>query len=358
MDNLRVKQMNAYDRVMNILNGNKRAIDRLPAMNSVGTYSLDAMNAFDAKWPEAHRDPKKMARLAAGLSKLAGLDNITVPFDLTLEAEAFGAPVDYFEDQVKWPTVKRFIAKDASDIEFPDDILSAGRIPHILEALRILREANKGEIPVIAYINAPFTSISSYLVEPSEFLKMVKRTPEKIAQFCDEMVPYYAEIANAFVEAGADVITFREEGASLDTISPRHFDELIKPYLTMLIARVKAPRIIHICGQCISGDLELISNILECGAEAITIGETTSMRATKEIADKIRPGCPIGGNISAYNVIHGGPTQFIREHVRKAIDDGADMVTPGCDFWIETPTKNVRAFVEAVEEFGKLEEVE
>jgi [methyl-Co(III) methanol-specific corrinoid protein]:coenzyme M methyltransferase len=296
-----------------------------------------------------------MARLAAGLSKLAGLDNITVPFDLTLEAEAFGAPVDYYNDQVKWPTVKRFIARSAGDLQFPDDILSAGRTPQVLESLRILREEYGGKVPVIAYINAPFTSIGSYLVEPSEFLKWIKRTPEKITQFCDEMYPYYAEIANAFAEAGADVITFREEGASLDTISPLHFEGLIKPYLKKMIALVKAPRIIHICGQCISGDLELISKLMECEAEAITIGETTSMRAARKIADKVRPGYPLGGNISAYNVIHMGPVERIREQVREVIEEGADMVTPGCDFWIETPTKNVKAFVEAVEEFGKID---
>ena len=340
---------------MNILNGKKRDIDRLPAMNSVGTYTLESMKAFDAQWPDAHWDPKKMARLAAGLSKLAGLDNITVPFDLTLEAEVFGAPVEYFMDQVKWPTVKRFIARDASDLQFPDDILSAGRIPQVLEALRILREENGGKVPVIAYINAPFTSIGSYLVEPSEFLKMIRRTPEKITQFCDEMYPNYAEVANAYAEAGADVITFREEGASLDSISPRHFDELIKPYLKKMIGLVKAPQIIHNCGQCVSGDLELISKLMECGAMAITIGETTSMQAAREIADKVKPGYPLGGNVSAYNIIHGGPVELIREQVRNVIEDGADMVTPGCDFWIETPTKNVRAFVEAVEEFGKID---
>ncbi|MES0325897.1 MAG: uroporphyrinogen decarboxylase family protein [Candidatus Bathyarchaeia archaeon] len=347
--------MNAYDRLTNVLDGKKRSIDRLPAMNSVGTYTLESMNAFDAKWPDAHKDPKKMARLAAGLSKQAGLDNITVPFDLTLEAEAFGAPVEYFKEQVKWPTVKRFIAQDASDLQIPDDVLSAGRIPQVLEALRILRAEYGGEVPVIAYINAPFTSIGSYLVEPSDFLKMIRRTPEKITQFCDELYPYYAEIANAYAEAGADVITFREEGASLDSISPRHFDELIKPYLKKMIDLVKAPRIIHNCGQCVNGDLELISKLMECGAEAITIGETTSMRAAREIADKVKQGYPIGGNISAYDVIHGGPIERITEQVRQVIEDGADMVTPGCDFWIETSTKNVRAFVESVEEFGKID---
>ena len=161
--------MNAFDRLTAILNGNKQDIDRLPAMNSVGTYTLASMQAFNAHWPDAHRNPEKMARLAAGLYKLAGLDNITVPFDLTLEAEALGAPVDFFEGKMKWPTVKGFIADEASDLRIPGDLLSAGRIPTVLKALGILREKYGGEVPVIAYVNAPFTSIGSYLVDHGGF---------------------------------------------------------------------------------------------------------------------------------------------------------------------------------------------
>ncbi len=29
------------------------------------------------------------------------------------------------------------------------------------------------------------------------------------------------------------------------------------------------------------------------------------------------------------------------------------MLAPGCDFWLKTPTEHVKAFVEAVKEFGK-----
>ena len=50
--------MNAFDRLTATLKGNKRDIDRLPAMNSVGTYTLDSMKALDAHWPDAHRNPE------------------------------------------------------------------------------------------------------------------------------------------------------------------------------------------------------------------------------------------------------------------------------------------------------------
>ena len=337
---------------MNVLDGKKGEIDRLPAMNSVGTATVDAMKAFDAYWPDAHRDPEKMARLAAGLHKLAGLDNITLPFELTFEAEIFGAPVDLFEGKVKWPTVKGFIANDVSELKFPKDISTAGRVPVIVKAIKILREEFGGKVPIIAYINSPFTSISSYLVEPIEFLKSLKSKPEKVHEFYRETYPYYAEIANTFKEAGADIITYREEGASLDNISPKNFNEFVHPYLAKMISITKPPRILHICGQCISKEIEIIGKMIGCGAEAITIEERTSMKAAKEIADRVKKGYPIGGNINAFTVIHEGPIEKIREFVKRDIEAGADMVAPGCDFFLETPTEHVKAFVDAVVEFG------
>lgn len=346
--------MTPYERMMAILGGRKKEVDRLPAMNSVCTSTLEAMKAFDAFWPDAHRDSEKMARLAAGLHKLADLDNATLPFELTLEAEIFGAPLEFSEGQVKWPTIKRFIAKEVSDLKFPKDMSTAGRVPVVVNAIKSLKKEFEGKIPIIAYINCPFTSLGSYLVESIEFLKSLRTAPEKIHEFYKTTYPYYAEIANAFKEAGADVITYREEATSLDNISPIHFDQFVKPYLTKMISLTKPPRILHICGQCArpGGEVEIIGKMVECGAEAITVDERTPMKLAREIADRVKPGYPIGGNINPYTVIHQGSVEGIREAVKKVIDDGTDMVAPGCDFWLETSTEKVRAFVEAVAEYG------
>jgi len=341
---------------MTILNGKRDEVDQLPAMNSVGTYTLNAMKHFDAYWPDAHRNPQKMARLAAGLHKLAGLDNITLPFELTFEAEIFGAPLQFFEKEIKWPTVKRFIASEVSDLTFPEDVSTAGRVPIVIDAIKTLKREFGDRIPIITYINCPFTSISSYLVDPVQFLKSVKRDPDRIHNFLQQTYPYYADIANVFKEAGADVITFREEGASLDNISPQNFNEFVKPYLSKIINLTKPPRILHICGQCVSadGEIEILSDMIECGAEAINIDERTSLKLARKIADQTKPGYPIGGNINPFSVIHAGPPERIKMAVKQVIDEGVDMVAPGCDFWLETPTEHIKAFVDAVAEYGAL----
>jgi [methyl-Co(III) methanol-specific corrinoid protein]:coenzyme M methyltransferase len=347
--------MNPYERLMAFLEGKKEDADRLPVWCPARTCTIDGMKVFDAYWPEAHKDPEKMARLAASVYELTGNENISVPFDMTLEAEALGAPCEYFEGKIKWISVKKFIATDIYDMDIPQDpseFPERGRIPVCLEAIKILKKKYGGKVPVMGIVNCPFTSVGSYVLDPVEFHKYLIREPEKIHRIYETLNPYFAAQANAFKEAGADVIVYTEEGASLDNISPKHFEEFVKPHLTELISMTPPPRVLHICGTLISGELEVISSMIDCGAEAITIEERTSMVEARRIADEHRPGYVIGGNINAYNVIHSSSVEVVRDRVKRVVEEGTDMVMPGCDYWLETPTEHIRAFVNAAIEYG------
>ncbi|MGD8505778.1 MAG: uroporphyrinogen decarboxylase family protein [Candidatus Bathyarchaeota archaeon] len=347
--------MNPYERLIAVLEGNKGDIDRLPVWCSTRTFTLDSMKTFDAYWPEAHKDPEKMARLAAGVHELTGSENMSVPFDMTLEAEALGAPCEYFEGKVKWISVKKFIASDIDEMDIPEDpseFVERGRIPVSIEAIKTLKKSYGGKVPVVGIVNCPFTSIGSYVINPIEFHKSMIKEPEKIHRIYETLNPYYAAVADAFKEAGADIIVFTEEGASLNNISPRHFDEFVKPHLSELINMISPPRVLHICGSLISRGLEVITSMIDCGAEAITMDEKTSMLEARKIADEHKPDYILGGNIDPYKVIHGSSVEVIRDRVKQVIDEGTDMVCPGCDYWIETPREHIKAFVSAAIEYG------
>jgi uroporphyrinogen-III decarboxylase len=92
--------------------------------------------------------------------------------------------------------------------------------------------------------------------------------------------------------------------------------------------------------------------MIDCGAEAITIEERTSMAKARKIVDDYKPGYVIGGNINAYNIIHNSTPEIITERVRKVVEEGTDMVMPGCDYWIKTPTAHIQAFVNAAIKYG------
>ena len=340
--------MTPYERLMAILNGKKENVDRIPCMNSVSVCTIEFMKAYNAYWPAAHKDPVKMAKLGSAAHRLCGLDNVTLPFCMTIEAEVFGAKINFHEDKIKWPSVGEFHAEDPSDLKLPRDVSKAGRVPVVVEAIKKLKVEFEGKVPINVYMVPPFTSISSYLVDTATFLKWLMKAPEKVHQFLKETLDVYAEIGDLYKEAGADIITLHEMGASNDNISPRHFDEFVKPYLKEIISRLKSPTILNICGSA----LMILDKMVECKANAIAVDEKTPIKEAREKIDKIAQGYPIIGNVSPYQVIHQGPVERIGEAVKRCINDGVSIVAPGCDFWLETPTEHIRAFVEACLRYG------
>jgi len=342
--------MNSYDRVMEVLHGNKESIDRIPCVNSVSIATIEFMKAYDAYWPSAHKDPEKMAKLGSAAHKLCGLDNISIPFDMTMEAELMGATINYHEETIKWPSVRAFHAKEVLDIKIPEDISTAGRVPAIVGAIKILKKEFKGKVPVNVYIVPPFTSISSYVVDSIVFLKMVRTNPEKIHGFIKASMPIYKELLRLFEDAGADIITFHEMGGSNDNISPKQWDEFLKPYLKELINSTKLPTILNICGSA----LLIVDRMIECGAKGIAVDERTPIKEARKIIERVNPQVALMGNVPAHGIIHFGPPERIRDFVKRVIDDGVDMVAPGCDFWLETSTDHMKAFVNATIEFGML----
>ncbi|MGD8505779.1 MAG: MtaA/CmuA family methyltransferase [Candidatus Bathyarchaeota archaeon] len=340
--------MTSYERLMNVLNGKKDDIDRIPCMNSASVSTTEFMKTYDAYWPAAHKDPEKMAKLGSAAHRLCGLDNVSLPFCMTVEAEVLGAKIKFHEDKIKWPSVREFHVEDPSDLKFPEDVSQAGRVPVVVEAIRRLKKEFEGKAPVNVYMVPPFTSISSYLVNSVTFLKWLRKAPEKVHHFLKETLDVYAEIGGSYRDAGADIITLHGMGASNDNISPTHFDEFVKPYLKEIIRRLKPPTILNICGS----SLMIVDKMVECGASAIAVDERTPIKKARESVDRVLQGYPIIGNVPSFEVIHKGPVERIDNAVKGCIEDGVSIVAPGCDFWLETPTDHIKAFVKASIQHG------
>jgi [methyl-Co(III) methanol-specific corrinoid protein]:coenzyme M methyltransferase len=108
------------------------------------------------------------------------------------------------------------------------------------------------------------------------------------------------------------------------------------------------PTILNICGSA----LTIVDKMVECGANAVAVDERTPIKKAREKIDRIKPGYPLIGNVPSYGILHQGPVERIREAVKSCIEDGVDIVAPGCDFWLETPTENIKAFVDACIKYG------
>lgn len=344
--------MDSYDRVMAALKGHKEELDYIPCISTNSTCTLELMERFNSKWPDVHRDPEKMARIASAAYRVCGLDMVTIPFDMVVEAELFGVGIDYHEDKRDskygyWPTRKKPLSKTVVPLIPPENIPQQGRVPVIVKAIKILKEEFGGKVPINVHLVPPFTSISYYIIDTASFFVSLVRGPEKVKTVLDEALPVYLELAKIYSEAGADTITLHDMGASARTINPIQFEDLVKPYIKRMTQSLETT-ILNICGPTIP----LLKQMVECGASAIAVDETNPMRDVRSIVDRVKPGYPIIGNLSPKELLAEGTPEQISEAVKNIIQEGANLVAPGCDLVLETPTKNLCAMVEATRKYG------
>lgn len=337
---------------MLVLEGKWLNVDRAPCFNPTITATLELMEAVGVSWAEVHHNPELMAKLASAGRKVAGFDCATLPFDFVVEAEVLGAKVDFMEEvarrgTIAWPTVKDFTVRRASDFKPPERVEEEGRIPLILKAIRILKREFEGETPVNVVMNPPFTCVAYYLTGPAEFMRLMMVSPEEAREILDASLEAFIRIAEAYEGAGADILTLHDMGASSAMISPQHFKAFALPYLKRLAKAVGCKVILSICGP----NLGIVEGMMEVG-DAIALDERTPIGEARRIVDGRRKGYPIAGNLSPKLLARGGRGEIFEE-VKKVLAEGVDIVAPGCDLLPQTPTRSLKAMVEASEKFGR-----
>ncbi|WP_332881887.1 uroporphyrinogen decarboxylase family protein [Methanosarcina horonobensis] len=60
------------------------------------------------------------------------------------------------------------------------------------------------------------------------------------------------------------------------------------------------------------------------------------------------------GNLSSSGIILNGTCEEIKEEAQKCLRDGIDILAPGCGIAPKTPTRNIKALVEARDEYYHL----
>jgi [methyl-Co(III) methanol-specific corrinoid protein]:coenzyme M methyltransferase len=338
---------------MTALKGDKGELDYIPCINPASSCTLELMERFDTWWPDVHRSPKKMAKLGSAAHRVCGLEMITVPFDMVVEAEVFGGSIDYHEDKGRstycfWPSMRKPLSKRVVPLIVPDNIQSQGRVSVIVKAVKLLKEEFGGKVPINVQIIPPFTSLSYYIIDTASFFLTLVREPEEVKEVLDEALPVYIELAKIYSEAGADIITLHDMGAHAKMINEIQFNQLVKPYLKRMTESLETS-ILNICGLTIP----FLKNMLECGATAIAIDETNPMRDARSIVDKVKSSYPIIGNLSPRELLCEGKPEQINGSVKSVIEEGVSLVAPGCDLVLETPTENLCTMVEATRKMEK-----
>ncbi|MEJ2222405.1 MAG: MtaA/CmuA family methyltransferase [Desulfobacterales bacterium] len=332
--------MNARERIMAVLNHEEA--DRMPCFGANSTVTYEQMEKVGAFWPEGHVKAEAMAKQALAAHTVLGFDAVRVPFSQTFEAEALGCTLKSGtgpDGQEGIPGIDHPPPYDLDDTpQFPDNFLDRGSIPELLEAVRILKAQLKGEVPIVAGIIGPFT-IAGALLDIVPMLKATIRAPEKIKPFLEVAEKAGTMLASALVDAGADMIACEDMTASPLLIQAKTYRDLELPYQQKQFAAIAVPKILHICGNVDS----IVAYMGQTGAEILSLEPKASAQLAREVCG---PEIILMGGADVAEVLYLKDPETVRRECRKCIDDGIQILAPGCAVAPGTPTDNILAMVE------------
>lgn len=81
-----------------------------------------------------------MANLAIASYELSGLECVQVPFDFVIEPEALGCKIEWRDAKDFVPMVVDHPYDSPEKFDIPEDVLSRGRIPVLLEAIGLIKK--------------------------------------------------------------------------------------------------------------------------------------------------------------------------------------------------------------------------
>ncbi|MFZ5632325.1 MAG: MtaA/CmuA family methyltransferase [Bacillota bacterium] len=333
--------MQSRERMLKALKG--EPVDRVPVLCVDQTATYEQMEELGVYWPEANYNPGQMAGLAAGAYTVLGFDAVRVPFCQTVESEALGCVIkDGGRENVPGIRVHPYKAEDRP--EFPEDFLQRGRLPRLIEALKILKEMVGDRALVIGGVIGPF-SIAGNLLGVTDLLRTSIKKPHLLEPFLEVGEKAAALLGRELAAAGADAICIEDMMCSMDMISPDAYRRIAWPWQKRLVENLgDIPTIIHICGKTDA----IIEDMANLGATAISVEEKTSApEAIKKLARYDRHIALIGG-VNAPNTLYSGNIDKIIAEVRKAVADGYHMIAPGCSIPPGASTDGLRAMVRAV----------
>jgi [methyl-Co(III) methanol-specific corrinoid protein]:coenzyme M methyltransferase len=350
--------MNLKENMLAVLSGEE--VDITPVASVTQIAVVEAMEEINAFWPEAHSDAEKMAKLGSSLYELAGLECARIPFCLTVEAEAMGCKVD-LGNKDKTPQISETPFKSGNDIDVPDDFLSNGRVPIVLEAVEKLKEQYGDILPIIVGVTGPFT-LAGHLLGVENLVRYMKTNPSEVETAIENSLDACMDYTEAIGELNPDVICVAEPTAAPELIDPLQFKSIVKPRLEDLATFIKTKKVLHICGST----QPIVRDMAGTGFEGISVEEKVDIAQAKEDIGKGRKPMRVGGktmtmggassskiigNISTTQTLFTSSPDEVKLEVKRALEAGVDIVAPSCGLAPQSPIENIKAMIEGRNEF-------
>lgn len=306
--------------------------------------TVKMMEKSGVYWPDAHLKPEKMAKLGAMGYEQYGVPCLKIPFDAAVEAGVLGGRVEYGNiDTFPGISPSRTVLT-ADDLVIPSDLADAGRIPIVLEAIKIQRKSYP-EIPIVVHTMGPFAMLS-LVFGYGKLLEWVVTDDPNYEAAMEKSTELSKRYSNLIEAAGADIIQFGEAAASCEVIGVNTYVDCVAPYHKKLAEHLSVPTVLHICGD-ITPCLYALPDV---GMDAISYDYKVNNTNAKKVLDgRVKTI----GNIDPLGVLLNGNPDTVNAAVRAALDEGVDVLAPGCCLPPRMPEENLIALIETHREYMK-----
>lgn len=298
--------------------------------------------------PDSVNDPVKIATVMKKVvddypDTIAAITGM----DLTVDAEAFGATVNFSDKQA--PNVISHILNNADDInalEIPN--IHSGRVDIFTHAC-IEAEKLVQDRPVFGGMLGPF-SLAANLLDINTCMLMTlkdKPTLHKLIEKCNKWLICRAQ---EYKEAGANGIFIAEPTAGL--LSPKACDEFSSSYIKILADEIQDDYfflVLHDCGQVTKS----VESMYKTGCKGFHFGNGVKMT---DIMPQLGQDVLVFGNLDPSSVFFMGTPDSVYQQTMQLLEEMISypnfILSSGCDLAPSVNAENLEAYYRACSDFN------
>lgn len=267
--------------------------------------------------------------------------------DILLPLEPMGAPFEFAKGE--GPVIYEPI-RQKKQVEALREFEPEAGLPHVLEAIRMIKGELSGKTPLIGFAGAPFT-LASYLIEggKSSHYLITKKLMYSDEPLWHTLMEKLSKVVKAYlraqIEAGADAVQLFDSWVG--SLSPDDYKRYVMPHVKTILGGVSdaGVPVIHF-GTATGSLLELQR---EAGGTVIGVDWRTPLdRARARLGSEVA----VQGNLDPTLLL--APRDVLERQVKRVLElagpEPGHIFNLGHGIFPETPPDNVKFVADLVHE--------
>ena len=267
--------------------------------------------------------------------------------DLTVEAEAFGADIQFSESEV--PNVVGMLIDNYDDIQkLQIPSIASARIPQYLKANKLSSSHIKK--PVLGGCIGPF-SLAGRLMGMTEAFMAIYTAPESISLLLNKCTQFITAYCLAIKKNGSAGVIIAEPAAGL--LSNEDCLTYSSKYVRRIVDEIQDETFLVVLHNC--------GNMGQCTQAMVATGAKGYHFGNKIDMVEVIKGCPsdvlVMGNLDPVGVLQQSTEREVYQEtfalLQKLKEYPNFVLSTGCDVPPDVPIRNVEAFYAAIKDYNQ-----